>query len=97
VDFTVLPVTEIVETPIKGLMMFRTTPHRDEHGYLARTLDRTCPARLTPNSCGLGHRLHFARHGIEHHPAAAAAVGAHHHDQRVFRVGLWIARCQKEI
>ena len=30
---------EIIETPIKDLIMFRPTPHRDERGYFSRTLD----------------------------------------------------------
>ena len=34
-----LPVMEIIETPIKDLIMFRPTPHRDERGYFSRTLD----------------------------------------------------------
>lgn len=30
---------EIIETSIAGLIMFRPTPHRDERGYFARSLD----------------------------------------------------------
>jgi dTDP-4-dehydrorhamnose 3,5-epimerase len=30
---------EIIETPIKDLIMFRPTPSRDERGYFSRTLD----------------------------------------------------------
>jgi dTDP-4-dehydrorhamnose 3,5-epimerase len=30
---------EIIETPIKDLILFRPTPIRDERGYFSRTLD----------------------------------------------------------
>ena len=38
-DFTMLLGMEIIETPIKDLIMFRPTPSRDERGYFSRTLD----------------------------------------------------------